>query len=104
VRHAVPMANIAASRTRYQIDDTAHIRLRRALRGFAPPLEIVGVYHSHPAGSAAPSPTDVAEAMYPDWIYIIVGLAGRRPSVAAFRIRHGRAREIALKTCRETEI
>jgi proteasome lid subunit RPN8/RPN11 len=104
VAHALPMENAAASRTRYEIDDAAHIRLRRLLRGFDPPLEIVGVYHSHPAGAAAPSPTDIEQAMYPDWMYMIVGLGGSRPSLRAFRIRKGRAREIPLKIFRYSRI
>jgi proteasome lid subunit RPN8/RPN11 len=54
--------------TRYRIDDAAHVGLRRVLRGFVPAISIVGVYHSHPAGDAVPSPSDIAEAMYPDWV------------------------------------
>jgi len=103
IRHAMPMENVAASRTRYQIDDAVHIRLRRMLRALDPPLEIVGVYHSHPQGAPAPSPTDIAESMYPDWIYVIAGLRGRA-SVRAFRIRGGRAREIPLRIRRGSEI
>src|SRR5205085_1477160 len=64
---AVPMKNIAAGTTRYRIDDAAHVGLRRVIRGFAPAIAIIGVYHSHPAGDPAPSPTDIAESMYPDW-------------------------------------
>lgn len=90
VRFAVPMVNRAASEVRYRVDDRAHLDLRRVLRGFAPPLGIVGVYHSHPASRAVPSATDVAEAYYPEWVHVIVSLAGARPRLAAFRIAHGR--------------
>ena len=62
---------------RYRVDDRAHIELRRVLRGVRPALSILGVYHSHPAGDAWPSETDVAEALYPDWTHLIVGLGGR---------------------------
>ena len=44
------------------------------LRQFSPALSILGVYHSHPAGVAEPSPTDIDEAMYPEWAYVIIGL------------------------------
>jgi proteasome lid subunit RPN8/RPN11 len=96
VRYAVAMANIAPGNTRYRVDDRAHLELRRSLRTFAPALEILGVYHSHPAGSADVSPTDIAESMYPDWIYVIVGLEPR-PAVRAFRIRKSAARELRIR-------
>jgi proteasome lid subunit RPN8/RPN11 len=97
VRFAVPMRNTAASATRYRIDDAAHIGLRRLLRQFVPPLSIVGVYHSHPAGDAMPSPTDVAEAMYPEWVHLIVGLSGRTASLRAVRMSHRRVRDVAIR-------
>ena len=97
VTFAVPMRNVASVATRYRIDAAAHVELRRVLRGVIPALSIIGVYHSHPAGDASPSETDVVEAMYPEWTYVIVGLAGRRSRIRGFRIRHGRAREIAIR-------
>lgn len=97
ITHAVPMRNVAASPVRYRIDDAEHVRLRRALRGWQPALEIVGVYHSHPRGGAAASPTDVAAAMYPEWVQVIVGLGEGRAQVRAFRIAAGRARPIAIR-------
>jgi [CysO sulfur-carrier protein]-S-L-cysteine hydrolase len=96
VGFAVPMRNMSASPTRYRIDDAAHLELRRVLRQFSPSLSILGVYHSHPAGPADPSPTDIDEAMYPEWAYIIVGLDRRRLTVRAFRIRMGAVQEIKI--------
>jgi proteasome lid subunit RPN8/RPN11 len=93
---AVPMDNVESSRVRYRIDDRAHIELRRVLRRFVPPLSICGVYHSHPAGDARPSATDIRDAFYPEWIHVIVGLGGKRPSVRAFQIRRGRVRELKM--------
>ena len=93
---AVPMTNMASGTTRYRIDDAAHVGLRRVLRGFVPAISIVGVYHSHPAGDAVPSPSDIAEAMYPDWVYVIVGLRGGRARVRGFRLRADRVRELPL--------
>ncbi len=102
VRYALPMRNVAASPTRYRIDDAAHIKLRRLLREIEPPLSIVGVYHSHPGGGGAASPTDIQEAMYPDWLYVIVGLkprlsvGGRAPEMRAFQITNGRATPVGI--------
>jgi proteasome lid subunit RPN8/RPN11 len=88
----LPMQNVAESpETRFKVDDAAHIEARRLLRRLHPPIEIVGVYHSHPSGPPVPSPVDVAEAHYPDWIHVVIGLGGRRPVLRAFRIVNGRA-------------
>ena len=97
VMFAMPMANVEKSRVRYRIDDRAHIELRRVLRGVRPALSILGVYHSHPAGDAWPSETDLAEALYPEWMYVIVGLEGRRSSLRAFRIRKGIPERVPLR-------
>jgi proteasome lid subunit RPN8/RPN11 len=88
------MPNVAASDTRFHVDERAHIELRRKLRRLEPPLEIVGVYHSHPAGPPVPSPTDLAEAHYPEWIYVIVGLGRPRAAVRMWSIVGGRADEV----------
>jgi proteasome lid subunit RPN8/RPN11 len=96
VLFAVATRNIAAGSVRYRIDDAAHVALRRALRRFAPPLEIVGVYHSHPTGAARPSASDVAEAFYPAWTHVIVGMR-RGLSVRAFRLARGRAEAVVIK-------
>jgi len=85
VAFALPMANIdPRPRTGFQIDPAEHIAARRVLRRLVPALDIVGAYHSHPAGPATPSDRDVREAHYPEWVWLIVGSGGR--SVRAFRI------------------
>lgn len=95
---AVAMTNVApAPAVRYRIDDRAHIELRRLLRRCSPPLLIRGVYHSHPAGDARPSPTDIAEALYPEWLHVIVGLGPKPPRIGAFRIKKGRVLTLALQ-------
>ena len=93
---AVRMRNVAASPTRYRLEDRGHIELRRWLRAFAPPLTIVGVYHSHPDGPTEPSATDRAEAHYAGWIHLIAGLAGGRVRLRAFRIVNGRSHRLRL--------
>lgn len=96
VRFAVAATNVAAGKTKYRIDDAWHVELRRTLRRFSPPLEIVGVYHSHPSGDARPSPTDLAEAFYPDWTHVIVGMK-RGISIRAYRIQAGRAEPVVIR-------
>lgn len=101
VSFAVGTRNVAHGRTRYRIADRAHIALRRTLRRFSPPLEIVGVYHSHPAGDARPSPTDIATAFYPEWTHIIVGMR-RTVAVRGYQLSRGRADRVVIQ--RESEV
>ena len=89
VEYAVAMTNVDRHPARFRVSDAAHIELRRVLRTFVPALQIIGVYHSHPAGPARLSETDVREAHYPDWVHVVIGLASRRAEVRAFVIRHG---------------
>ena len=94
IDEAVPARNIAASPTRFLIDPRNHIDARRAARGRG--LEVLGFYHSHPRSPAWPSPADVAEAAYPDAVYLIVGLGVGGPDARLFRIERGMAVELPL--------
>ena len=96
VTGALPARNLARSAVRYELDPRVHIDARRVLREVMPPIAILGVYHSHPRGRAYPSASDIAEAQYPNWIHIIVGLAGARARVAGFRIRGERVLPVTI--------
>lgn len=49
--------------------------------------QLLAIYHSHPRSTEpAPSETDVRLAYYPQAVYFIIGLAGPRPVMCAFRI------------------
>jgi proteasome lid subunit RPN8/RPN11 len=96
VLHAVPSPNLAASSSRYRVDDRLHLELRRLLRGLVPAVTVVGAYHSHPAGSAWPSARDVQEAFSREWLHVIVGLGGARPVARAFRIVDGQVRPVRI--------
>jgi len=62
-------------------------------------LEIAGIYHSHVASPAYPSPTDVKLAFYPDVSYIIISLKDKNnPQVKAFKIKEGKISEEKIKT------
>ncbi|HEY1276047.1 MAG TPA: M67 family metallopeptidase [Thermoleophilaceae bacterium] len=53
----------------------------------------VGTYHSHPRSAPEPSQTDINLASnWPDWLYVIVSLAGE-PSMRAWWIRNGAPEE-----------
>ncbi|HSG02072.1 MAG TPA: M67 family metallopeptidase [Vicinamibacterales bacterium] len=97
IHFIVPTRNLARGTSRYRVDPCAHLRVQRTLRGFAPALQVVGAYHSHPRGAARPSARDVAEANDPAWIHLIVGLAGKQARIGAFRIAHGRAERLRMR-------
>ncbi len=56
----------------------------------------VAIYHSHPRSAAEPSQTDINLAQYPQWLYVIVSLAGEEPEVRAWRIAEGDVDEEAV--------
>lgn len=45
-----------------------------------------GVFHSHPTGPAKMSDADLAKAPEPDWVYLVVGLAGGEPEVRGWKV------------------
>ena len=61
-------------------------------------LEVLGFYHSHPRSAAEPSPTDLAEASYPDHLYLIVSLARGAPDLGLFRLHSGNFQATAFVT------
>jgi proteasome lid subunit RPN8/RPN11 len=69
-------------RTRYRIDPEAQLALFEAIE--ADGLDVAGFYHSHPAGPARPSETDVAQATWPGHSYVICALDGA-PFVGSWR-------------------
>jgi proteasome lid subunit RPN8/RPN11 len=69
VSEVIPATNELHSPVRYRIDP--HEQIAAFNRIDAQGLELVGIYHSHPAGPAGPSPTDIAEAFYPEAVYLI---------------------------------
>jgi proteasome lid subunit RPN8/RPN11 len=70
--------------TRYVIDPREQLRAFRAID--AAGEDLLGIYHSHPVSQPFPSPTDRAEAHYPDAFYVLVSLRATTPELRAFRI------------------
>ena len=58
--------------------------------------ELVAIYHSHPASQPYPSPTDRAEAHYPEAVYVLISLRSANAEVRAYRIADDMVREVSL--------
>ncbi len=70
VHKVVPIENISPTpEIRYAMNPQQQIQTMLAFdkQGW----QIVGIYHSHPNGTATPSPADIREAYYLDAVYVI---------------------------------
>jgi proteasome lid subunit RPN8/RPN11 len=96
VLEAIPVPNIAETKTtRFELDPAEYIRARREAR--ARGRDVIGFYHSHPHTRAEPSATDLAEALYPEHVYLIVGWRdGMSVETRAFLISGGRHEELTI--------
>lgn len=90
------LTNVAPGTTLYEIAPEELYELEfRTLP--AAGLDVVAIYHSHPASPPRPSPTDVALAFWPDAVYLICSVADpERPDLRAFRIRDGAVSDVAV--------
>ncbi len=69
---------------RFEVDPKLRLRLERALR--ESPDSVVGVYHSHPNGSAEPSETDISMIFEPEMVWLITAVAdGRACATKAYK-------------------
>ena len=59
-------------------------------------LEVMGVYHSHPATPAAPSTEDIRLARHSTLLHIIVSLMNGATTVKGFYIKKGEVEEEPL--------
>ena len=99
---AVETANVAVEPNRhYQVSPVDHFALIKRCRETSVqgsvPLEVIGVYHSHPRSAPVPSPTDRCEA-FGDFLYVIVGpVGGPAPmEMRAYRLNDGEFEDVAL--------
>ena len=58
---------------RFEVDPKLRLRLERDLR--ESPDSVIGVYHSHPDGSAKPSETDISMIFEPAMVWLITAVA-----------------------------
>ena len=89
--------NVHNSPLRYEIDPRDMFEILERLDDDG--LEVGVIYHSHTRSDPVPSQTDInmANPLFPDAVYVIVGVAGEEPDVRGFHIRDGRVSEALLE-------
>jgi len=94
VEATLPIANAEQSPTRFRMDPLEQLRAFEWIdaRG----LDLLGIFHSHPAGPEAVSPTDMAEAAY-DVVHVILSKRDGKWTARGFRIRDQQATEAGLQ-------
>jgi len=90
-----PIANTAAEPARrFSMDPGEQIHAMRRMREREERL--FAIYHSHPHSPPRPSPTDLAEAAYPEALYLIVGLTPV-PALRGYFLKGNEAQEVVLE-------
>ncbi len=85
IARAVATRNVAADpKNRFEIDPQTWLDLEMG------PEQIVGLYHSHPSGTAEPSPRDFAAAWGDRLVWLITAVEdGRAGETRAYLFREG---------------
>lgn len=92
VSEAFSVENEAAGPTEYRTSARDLFAAFRSMRELG--LELVAIYHSHPASEPIPSRRDLEENTYGETVvHLIVGLGGPEPSVRAWWLAEGSFRE-----------
>ncbi|MDX1994838.1 MAG: M67 family metallopeptidase [bacterium] len=91
----IPLENVAETpQTNYVANPRQLVQQIHEIE--AAGLSLIAVYHSHPRHAAIPSETDIRQATYGATPYLIVGLQGDTPTLAAWTIQHGRVTPVYL--------
>lgn len=92
-----PIVNVATTPRRlFAMDPAQQIAAMRDMRERGEGL--YAIYHSHPAGPATPSATDLEQANYPEALYLIISLQTRGVlEMQGFTLRHHKVAEVPLE-------
>lgn len=110
VTRLIPAPNLLRDQSpdRFELDPRIRFETERQLRGSFE--RIVGHWHSHPDGSATPSPTDLTQAWEPEMIWLIAGVTAnisgipQTVQVLAHRLNRetGRIHPVSLRTAEKS--
>lgn len=90
-----PIDNRLQSPTAFEMEPAQLVAAMTSIE--AQDLNLLAIYHSHPHTSAYPSPTDIAQANYPNAVQIIVSFKNAEQSqVMGYRIIKGQVSPVIL--------
>lgn len=98
VHEVIPISNQAASPVRFRMDPIEQLRALERIESQG--QDLLGIYHSHPAGPDEPSATDIAEAAYRA-VYVIWSRSRGKWAMNAFWIEGDSFSEVKLDTMAE---
>ena len=93
VQKVIPISNILKSETLYRFSPSEQLAAFELIEREG--LELLAIYHSHPKGSARPSPTDVKEAYY-SVVYVIWSFDDNKWQAGGYWIENGEIDEVSL--------
>jgi proteasome lid subunit RPN8/RPN11 len=97
LRRVYCLANIDSSPISFTVDPDEHFASLTDAESNG--WTLGGSFHSHPRTAPVPSGTDIARALEPDWVYLIVGpVDADSPELRAWRIKRGNAAEEPIET------
>lgn len=94
VENVVFVRNQAQSPTRFVMDPYEQLQAFGWIESRG--LDLLGIFHSHPAGPEMPSPTDLAEAAY-EVVHLIWSRSQGSWQARGFWIENGSASEVKLQ-------
>ena len=99
VQEVLPVRNGASSPVRFRMDPVEQLRAFSWMESRG--LDLLGIFHSHPAGPEVPSPTDIAESAY-SVVQLIWSYAQGAWKVRGFWIENGRLSDVKLDAASAT--
>jgi proteasome lid subunit RPN8/RPN11 len=94
VQNVIVVRNQAQSPVRFVMDPYEQLQAFDWIESHG--LDLLGIFHSHPAGPATASATDIAEAAY-EVVHLIWSRTQRDWQVRGFWIEAGSATDVSLK-------
>lgn len=94
VELALGIRNQAQSHARFVMDPQEQLEAFDQIE--ARGLDLIGIYHSHPAGPEAVSVTDISEAAY-SVVYIVWSRTADEWQARGFWVENGQASEVILQ-------
>lgn len=89
------ITNALHSSTRFRMDPHEQIRALVEIADKA--CDLVAIFHSHPQGPGIPSDLDIAEAAYPEAVYLVWAPKNGVWACRAFQIIDHQSKEIELR-------